>query len=160
KTRPWDGRWWGTRPYAGHPPAKEVDWERTPLILGTIRDRLADPEAAVRLAAAEAVGEDHDREALPALRSRFAVEDDPQVQAAIARDLAALVDPEAVPVLIAAYRAGATPTAVRDATLAAIESIGTSAAVNGLIETLEQGQTGGERLARLIAALGRLKSKK
>jgi putative membrane-bound dehydrogenase-like protein len=156
KTRPWDGRWWGTRPYQGQPPAKEVDWERTPLILGAVRDRLGDPAPEVRLAAAEAVSEDRDRTALPALRARFAAEDDPRVQAAIARVFAALSDTEALPLLIATFRADRAPASVRDAALAAVESIGTKAATRGLTEALVQSPPDDERLPRLLAALGKL----
>lgn len=156
KTRPWDGRWWGTRPYAGQPPAKDFDWERTPLVLGAVRDRLGDPAAEVRLAAAEAVSEDRDRTALPALRARFAREDDPRVEVALARDFAALGDTEALPLLISAFRADSTPASVRDAALAAVESIGTKAAARGLTEALEQSKPGDDRLPRLIAALGKV----
>ena len=45
RRHPWDGKWWGTRPTRGKPPAKTVDWEGTPLVLGAVRDRLADPPA-------------------------------------------------------------------------------------------------------------------
>ncbi len=37
KPPPWDGRWWGTQPAAGKPPAKTIAWEGTALVLATIR---------------------------------------------------------------------------------------------------------------------------
>ncbi|AGA25493.1 PVC-type heme-binding CxxCH protein [Singulisphaera acidiphila] len=158
KARPWDGSWWGTRPAAGKPPAKVVDWEQTPLVLGTLRSLLSDQAVAVRLAAVTAVRESRDREALPALRLLVDRDPDTSIRVAVAKALGALEDKEALPGLIAAIRAPGTPEPVRDAALEAVETIGSDLAVNALLDLLETGESGPSRRARLLAALGRFKA--
>ncbi|WP_406697180.1 PVC-type heme-binding CxxCH protein [Singulisphaera sp. Ch08] len=158
KTSPWDGRWWGTRPAAGKPPAKVVDWEQTRFVLERIRSLLGDQAVAVRLAAVTAVREVGDREALPTLRGQVERDPDVSVRVAAIKALGALEDKESLPLLIAAIRASVTPEPVRDSALEAVELIGSDVAVNALVDLLKNGEAGPSRQARLILALGRFKA--
>jgi putative membrane-bound dehydrogenase-like protein len=159
KAKPWDGKWWGTRPALGKPPAKVVDWEGTPIVLQTVRESLADPAVPVRLAAVAAVEETNDRESLPILRERFATDPDLNIRRTIAKTLGALDDKEALPVLIAAFRDAKTPESLRSAALASVEDIGTETAVNALVEVLDSGALADDQQLGVIAALGRFKAR-
>jgi putative membrane-bound dehydrogenase-like protein len=159
KTPPWDGRWWGTRPTRGRPPAKSVDWEGTEVVLRTIRDALADPLPAIRTAAVAAVIETGDRQSLSALRQRFTEEPDSEVRRTLAQAFGKLNDRLALPALIASVRAAETPEPVREAALLSVETIGTDVAIRALIELLEQGGLGAAQEPRVIAALGNFKAK-
>ncbi|HWE40747.1 MAG TPA: HEAT repeat domain-containing protein, partial [Isosphaeraceae bacterium] len=159
KTPPWNGSWWGTRPTQGKPPAKSVAWEGTPVVLGAVRDALADPDIPVRLAAVAAVKEENDREALPKLRERFAAEPDEKVRREIAAVFGAMDDKAALPLLIAALRHATVPESVREASLVSIEEIGTDAAIAALVDLLREAGLKADRQARLIASLGRFKAR-
>ncbi len=158
KVKPWDGKWWGTRPADGKPPAKVDAWEGTTLVLEAIRGRLADPAVPVRLEAVAAVKDMRDLDSLPALRSQYGSEKDPEVKVTLAKAFGELGDKDSVPVLIASVREHSSPDGVRDAALAAVEKIGDDLAIKSLVELLEQGNLGDHRQARVIAALGRFKS--
>ena len=159
KTPPWDGKWWGTRPTLGRPPAKSVDWEGTGLVLDTVRELLSDPLPEIRTAAVAAIIETGDRESLSALRKRFVDEPDPEVRRTIAQAFGKLDDRLALPALIAAIRDAATPEPVREAALVSVETIGTDVATRALIDLLERGDLSVPRQARVIAALGGFKAK-
>ena len=159
KTPPWDGKWWGTRPTRGRPPAKTVDWEGTELVLDTVRDLLADPLPAIRTAAVAGLAETGDRQSLSALRKRFAEEPDSDVRRTLAEAFGRLDDQLALPALIAAVRAPETPEPVREAALMSVETIGTDVATRALIELLDDGALDGARQPRVIAALGNFKAK-
>ncbi|HZW32602.1 MAG TPA: PVC-type heme-binding CxxCH protein, partial [Isosphaeraceae bacterium] len=158
KAPPWDGKWWGTQPAQGKPPAKTIDWSGTRLVLATIRGlvQVKGLQVPLRVAAVEAIVEIKDRESLPMLRSRFAAEPDVAVRRALARALGELADKEALDVLIAAVRDARSPGPVRDAALEAVETIGTDKAVQALCEVLSESQepairtagVGGEGRAR------------
>jgi putative membrane-bound dehydrogenase-like protein len=157
KTKPWDGRWWGTRPTQGKPPAKEVEWEGTTLVVETVRRALADPDLAVRVAAIAAVREENDRGALPTLRQRLADDPEPDARREVARTLGAMHDAAALPLLAAVLRDAKAPDSVREAALGAVEAIGTDTAGAALVELLDKGLLARERQPRVIAALGRFK---
>ena len=163
KAPPWDGKWWGTRPTKSSPPVRSIDWEATPAIFGAIERGLADPAREVRLAAVAAVVSTADRAALPTLRARFApgAEADVAVRAEVVGALGTLGDAPAVPALVEAIRDDDTPAPVRDATIAALEKIGGTAAVAPLLELLRtRGDTLAEpTLTRVILALGRSKAR-
>ena len=159
KPIPWDGKWWGTQPAKTDPPAKAIDWQGTPLVLEAVRERLSDPAAPVRLAAVSAVKETGDPEALPIHRSRFAAEADGPVRREIARVFGALKDRASLPLLVAAVRDKAAPEPVRDEALAAVEAIGTGEAMKALLALLEDDAIGTAKQPRVIAALGRFKTK-
>ncbi len=158
RAKPWDGRWWGTRPTQGKPPEKVDEWAGTNTVLTTIRQGLADPQVAIRLASVDAVKEIGDKASLPVLRERFAKERERTVKVAIAKTLGTLNDTDALPLLIAAMRDANTSEEVRDAALASVETIGTEVAVKALLETLESGLPV-DRQPRVIGALGRFKAK-
>ncbi len=101
---PWDGRWWGTRPTQGKPPAKVETWESTGLVLKTVRSELADPQAPLRAAAVAALIETGDKESLPLLRDRFQVEPEVDVRRDVALALGKLDDREALALLVAALK--------------------------------------------------------
>ncbi|MEI7683449.1 MAG: HEAT repeat domain-containing protein [Planctomycetota bacterium] len=48
----WKGQWWGTRPAAGKPPTRTVDWSGTKTALGALQKGLEDAEPIVRQGAA------------------------------------------------------------------------------------------------------------
>ncbi len=163
KTPPWTGKWWGTRPTQGKPPARTVDWEATPAILQAIEAGLADPAAPVRLAAVGAVIETADRDALATLRARFApgVEPDPAVRGQVALALGMLNDKPSIPALVGAINDGSTPESVRTAALGGLEAIGGAESVRPLVDLLlSRGDSLDEAsLVRVIATLGRVKAK-
>ena len=160
KAPPWDGKWWGTRPTQGKPPAKTIAWEATPMILDTLKTSLADPSQAVRLAAVAGARETGDRDLLPTLRERFSAEREPAVRREIALALGGMNDKEALPLLVASLRDAATPEAVRDAALSGLETIGGKPASDALVEALSKPESFKEEsLVRVIAALGRFKAK-
>jgi putative membrane-bound dehydrogenase-like protein len=159
KTKPWDGRWWGTRPTQGKPPAKEVAWAGTDVVLKTIRERLSDAEAPIRLAAVSAVRETRYLTALASLRERFPTEPDAEVRVELARTFAALDDKAAVPLLVAVLHDSKSPEALRDAALKSVEKIGSDVAIRALTELVEKGTLTPERESGVIAALGRARAK-
>ena len=157
---PWDGKWWGTRPTKGKPPAQTIDWAATPVILQAIEGGLADPAIPVRLAAVTAVIETADRAALGTLRDRFApgIEPDPAVRARIAAALGTLTDKEAIPTLVKTLEDRATPEPVRDASIGALEAIGGQEAVRPLVAILKSrsgDQIAEATLIRVIRSVGR-----
>ncbi|WZO99158.1 HEAT repeat domain-containing protein [Isosphaeraceae bacterium EP7] len=158
KPHPWDGSWWGTRPFLNKPPAKDVDWAGTEFVLVACRDALSDPVAAIRMAAAGAVRVTGDRAALAAIRARFGAEPDAGVQTEIARSLGQMGDAEGVPTLTLALNNQATTAEVRDASLAAIKAIGGPKATAAFVELLSKGTLEGSRMALVAAALGNFKS--
>ncbi len=159
KAPPWDGKWWGTQPALGKPPAKTVDWPGTPIVLASIRRLLADPVATVRIAAVEAVVQTHDPQGMQLLRSRFSGESDQNVRRAIARAFGALGDREALPLLATVLRDRRATEPVRDAAILALEVIGTERAVALLIELLTSKSLDAERQKTVITALGRFKAR-
>ena len=157
---PWDGKWWGTRPTKGKPPARTIDWESTPPILQTIEASLADPAIPVRLAAVEALIETNDRAALGTLRGRFTpgVEPDPVVRTRMAHALGSLGDQAAIPSLVAAFENWATPEPVREAAIGALEAIGGKEAVRPMMTMLKSrsgDQIAESILIRVIRSVGR-----
>jgi putative heme-binding domain-containing protein len=159
QSKPWDGRWWGTRPTQGKPPAKVLAWEGTDLVLKTNRRMITDPEATVRIAALQAVVETEDLESLPSLRDRFVVETDPGAKREIALVLGKLEDKHAIPLLVAAIRDSKVPDEVREAALSSVEAIGTELATKALCDLLAQADLAVERQPRVIAALGKFQAK-
>ena len=161
KVPEWDGKWWGTRPTMGKPPAKTVEWAATTEILKTIESSLSDASTPVRLAAVSAVRETGDQGALPALRGRFQSEREPGVRQEIALVLGSMGDKESLPLLVAALRDTANPEPVRSAALTGLETIGGRPATEALVEALTSpnGTLKDETQVRMIAALGRFKAK-
>jgi putative membrane-bound dehydrogenase-like protein len=159
KAPPWDGKWWGTQPATGKPPARTIDWSQTRRVLASFRSLVKVQVYAVplRLAAVEAIVDINDRESLPILRSQFTVEKDVAVRRALALALGKLADKEALDVLIAAIRDPRSPEPVRGASLEAVETIGTGKAVTALSDLLSRKALSPDRQPRVIAALGRFK---
>ena len=157
KAPPWDGKWWGTQPAQGKPPAKTIAWDGTPRVMATIRALTMDQSAAVRTAAVDALVKTDDRDSRPLLRSRFMAEQDSNVQRAIALALGKFGDAESLDLLIAALRDTNLAEPVRDAALESIETIGSSKAVTALVDVLDQKTLGVDKQPRVIAALATLK---
>jgi putative membrane-bound dehydrogenase-like protein len=160
KAPEWDGKWWGTRPTQGKPPAKTIAWEATPAILKTIEASLVDRWEAVRIAAISAVRDTDDRAALPTLRQRFNVEPEVQVRQEIALALGSMGDKEALPLLVAALRDSGNPEGVRTAALTGLESIGGKPAIEALVEALSNKREPlkEESQIRVMAALGQFRA--
>ena len=163
KAPPWDGKWWGTRPTQGKPPARTVDWAATPAIVRTIEASLTDSAAPVRLASIAAVVETRDAQAIPTLRARFApgVEPVADVRSQVALTLGTLADNESIPALVAAINDDATPEPVRVAALGGLGLIGGAQAVQPLVNLLRtRGDSFPEpSLVRVIQTLGRFGAK-
>jgi putative membrane-bound dehydrogenase-like protein len=159
KAKPWDGRWWGTRPADGAPPAKVDAWQATPLISEMIRRGVADRAGAVRLAAADAVKETGDRELLAALRQQLVAEPDNAVRVAIIRSLGTMGDKAALPILVSVFRDPDAAGSVIEAALASIERIGSDQAVGALVALLDGAELDAGRRVRAIGVLGRLKGR-
>ena len=118
KAPAWDGKWWGTRPSQGKPPAKTIDWEATPEASSRRSSRASADRApsAVRLAAISAIRVDR-RPRRPAPGSASGswtpIPTRPSV-AEVALALGRMGDKEALPLLIAALRdVTKAPEAVR-----------------------------------------------
>src|SRR5262249_20780305 len=159
KTKPWDGHWWGTRPTQGAPPAKEVEWDGTKLVLEAVRSGISDPQVPVRKAAVAAVKETKDRDSLPTLRERFRWETDVEVRREVASTLGALNDKDALPLLLAALRDAKAPPPVRESALTAIDAIGGETATKELVDLLRGADLDEENRARVIGTLGKAKAK-
>jgi putative membrane-bound dehydrogenase-like protein len=157
KPPPWDGKWWGTQPAQGKPPAKTIAWEGTPLVTATIRMLVTDRAPTVRAAAVEAVVATSDRESLGLLRSRFRAEDETTVKRNIAVALGALADSGALDLLIGALRDARSPGAIRDASLEAVAKIGSKTATGALVDLMGQKKLDEKWRARIIAVLARFK---
>ncbi len=155
KPPPWDGKWWGTQPAAGMPPAKTIAWEGTPRVLAAARQLLRDPAARIRIAAIDALAEAKDQESRATIRSRFDDESDAEVRRAIVLALGKLEDRTSLDLMIAAFRDPRTPEPVRDASLEAVEMIGTDKATKALGELLTRKSLPPDRQTRVIAVLGR-----
>jgi putative membrane-bound dehydrogenase-like protein len=155
KAPPWDGQWWGTQPAAGKPPAKTIAWDGTPRVLAAARQLLRDPAARIRIAAIDALADANDQDSRATIRSRFDGEKDTQVRRAIALALGKLEDQQSLDLLIAALRNPHTPEPVRDASLEAVEMIGTDKATKALGELLTRKSLPADRQTGVIAALGR-----
>ena len=161
KAPEWDGKWWGTRPTQGKPPARTIAWEATAEILKTIEASVSDPSSPVRLAAVSAIRATNDRDGLPLLRERFGVEGEPSIRQEIAVALGNMGDKAALPILVAALRDPANPEGVRASALSGLELIGGKPAIEALVEALAGP---GESLKedtqiRMISALGRFKAR-
>jgi HEAT repeat protein len=159
KRKPWDGKWWGTRPYAGKPPAKVDEWEGTPIVIDAIRSSLSDTDLALRASAVKAVKETGDVSFLPALRERFVKEENADLRRDLALALGSMEDREALPLLVAALGNDKTPEPVREAALTGVVTIGGDLAVKTLIDVLGKDDVPVERQPRLIAALAKFKAK-
>ena len=159
KAPPWDGKWWGTQPARGEPPAKTIDWSGTRLVLETIRGllKLKSSTVPIKVAAVKAIVAIKDRESLSLLRTQFSSEKDVELLRAIASAFGKLADTESLDLLITALRAPHSPEPVRDASLEAVETIGTDKAVKALSELLTKETLSADRQPRVIAALGRSK---
>ncbi len=154
----WDGKWWGTQPAKTKRPVKNGDWEGTALVLAAVSKSLSDPAPAVRIEAVKAERDVADPSALPVLREQFAKEKDAPVRVEIARTLGALGDKQALPALIAAMKDKATTSAVQDAALESVETIGSDVALKALLDLVQSNTLGKDRQPRVVAALGRFKT--
>jgi putative membrane-bound dehydrogenase-like protein len=159
KSAPWDGKWWGTQPAKGNPPARTIAWSGTRLVLATLRGlvSLKGIEVPLRVAAVEAIVATKDRDLLPTLRSRFTADEDVELRRAIASALGKIGDTEGLDILIAALRDPRSPAPVRAASLEAVETIGTEKAVKALSDLLIRNALSPDRQPGVIAALGRSK---
>ncbi len=152
---PWDGRWWGTRPTRGRPFAKDVEWDGTPIVVGTVLDRLLDEQSPIREAAIEAAQVIGDPTCRAALRDRLVDEPDENNTIAIVEALATLGDRKALPMLADMLRNDEASERLRESALTGLETIGGSDAAPLLIGMLERGEIAPERQPRVIGALAR-----
>jgi putative membrane-bound dehydrogenase-like protein len=159
KVKPWDGHWWGTRPASGAAPAKVEAWDGTPLVLETVRRALRDREAGLRAVAVTAVREMDDREALPLLRERYAMESDEDLRRDLASAFGKMGDEQALPLLIASLRSATEPEPVRNAAFSAIEALGTEVGARAMIDLLGDPKLPKQRVPYVMIALGKFRAK-
>ena len=57
KPAPWDGKWWGTQPAKGKPPARTIAWEGTPRVMTACRELATDTSVKVRTRAVQALAQ-------------------------------------------------------------------------------------------------------
>jgi putative membrane-bound dehydrogenase-like protein len=157
KAPPWDGKWWGTQPAKNKAPAKTIAWEGTPVVLAAIYTLLNDPSVPVRLAAIEAVVETGDKVTLADLRQRLISDPSPKVRVAIASAFGRMGDADSLPVLTSVLRDSKAPEQVRDAALEAVETIGSSQAIQVLLELLQSKGLDDGRRERVVVTLGKFK---
>lgn len=153
KTPPWDGSWWGTRPTRGIIPAKVDSWEGTDFVLSQIRDRLADPLPAIRLAAISTVGETRDKQAIDILRKALVAEKETPIRLKVIEALAALKDKQSVTSLAGL----STDGEVGPEAMTALGSIGDETAVKALLASLkpQSAKAFPKTVAAALAALGK-----
>ena len=137
KIPPWDGSWWGTRPTRGVIPAKVESWEGTDFVLSQVRQRLADPLPAIRLAAISIVGETKDKQAIELLRRALMAEKETPIRLKVIEALAALKDRDSVAPLSGLAADGEVG---RESTLA-LGLIGDESAVKALLAILKNDAT-------------------
>ncbi|MFM8420859.1 MAG: HEAT repeat domain-containing protein [Verrucomicrobiota bacterium] len=88
KAPDWNGEWWAYHPFRLQPPARTVAWVATPDVLHALRLAATDPSPALRVAAAEALGNLVEADGADLLLSRLQAESHPQARAALLRSLA------------------------------------------------------------------------
>jgi putative heme-binding domain-containing protein len=158
KAPPWDGKWWGTRPTQGSPPAKIETWQGTAQVIETLKRTLADSDPNIRLAAVKGIAQTKPNELLPELRERFGVDTAENVRRELALAFGTFEDKESLPLLIAALRNAKEADTVRDAAIRSVETIGTDASVKALVDLLAEPDLAVDRQRRVIAALAKSKS--
>lgn len=158
KALPWDGRWWGTRPTQGAPPAKVESWPGTKLVIDSLKSTLGDADPTIRLATIKGITQSKPQELRAVLRERFESESDENVKRELALAFGKLEDKDALPLLIAALRSPKEPDTVRDAAIRSVETIGTEAGVKALVELLADPELPVERQRRVISALAKSKA--
>ncbi|MDB6030377.1 MAG: putative rane-bound dehydrogenase [Verrucomicrobiales bacterium] len=154
----WKGSWWGTQPVKSLPPAKIVDWEGTPLVLGTVRNALNDSSLEVRLAAIEAVEITRDPETGSTLAAAFKKEKEADIQRLILKALAASRAPEATSLLLSILKNGSQYSVILPEAVSAAEKIGGPEMAQALSALLSQ-WTGAALQKEIMAALGTLKAR-
>jgi putative membrane-bound dehydrogenase-like protein len=155
---PYTEGWWGTQPARGKPArAKVHDWGATRLVLATLRGALDQADAAVRVAAIDALRTLGDRDALPQLRGKLA-DDDESVQLAAMAALAEFKDDEAVTPLAAIAGQPARSENLRQEAVKAITSIGSPVAVDQLLALLIRRDTSPELVVLALGAVEQIKS--
>jgi putative membrane-bound dehydrogenase-like protein len=157
KSPPWDGKWWGTQPAKGEPPARTIVWDGTARVMSACRTLATDPVVAVRMTAVDALGRLNDADSARYLRDLFPRESDPGVKRTIALSLGKRADTQAIELLTRALRDAHAPGPVRDGALEAIEMIGSSKAAIALADLLSGHSLDIEKQPRVISALGRFK---
>jgi putative membrane-bound dehydrogenase-like protein len=100
KTKPWTGKWWGTQPFAGKKPAREVEWAGTAPAVAAINAGLKDPHAAVRTAALRALQIAPDPTTAKLLVDMFGTEKDTMARKSILGALAAMNSDLAGPLVL------------------------------------------------------------
>ncbi|HYG76737.1 MAG TPA: HEAT repeat domain-containing protein [Planctomycetota bacterium] len=89
QTKPWTGKWFGTQPFVGARPAREVEWAGTAPATNAINAGLKDSNPVVRLAALEALQIAPDPAAGAVLAELFQAEKEMATRKHILRAMAA-----------------------------------------------------------------------
>jgi putative membrane-bound dehydrogenase-like protein len=98
--KPWDGKWWGTRPQnTTQPPAHEVDWAGTTNAQGLLRTALEDSDHKVRDAAIVALQTSPDASMGDVLAKIFKSDKKAETRKAVLKAMAAAKAPEAVEIV-------------------------------------------------------------
>lgn len=154
KAKPWDGRWWGTRPTQGKPFPKVVDWEGTAIAREALESALSGGAPELASAAIEAIRATGNPDGLPLLRSRFATEPKEEARVQIAAALGDLKDGESSPLFVAAVADAKTPPAVREQALRSLAKLDASVGLAKLAPLVGRADLGLAARRELIALLG------
>jgi putative membrane-bound dehydrogenase-like protein len=150
--------WWGTQParqpYA-RPPVN--DWEETPRIMTVIRRSLDDEEATTRSAGLSALRTLNDASAAERVRELVETDDNADVRIAAIELLGATADAASVSLLARVALIGESNT--RQATVAALATIGSDDARATLAQLAADADNSTETLLLAIGALGRLSAR-
>ena len=152
----WDGHWWGTQPVKNPAAAEQRGVGRHAQGDRALGSALADREAAVRLAAAQALTRGAGPEALPALRARLAAETEPAVRRQLIETLGVQKDPEALGVFTKIALDEKADADFRDTAIGAVASIGGDEAKKTM-RKLASAALSPSATRRVIEAVGEMK---
>ncbi|MDB5355374.1 MAG: hypothetical protein JWN24_1827 [Phycisphaerales bacterium] len=155
----WDGRWWGTQPQRTPAPAKSVEWDGTPVVLGAIQNGLKDSVGTVRMASIEALEVAPDPKAAAALVEMFNKDSDLTLRKTILHALAAGKSDEAMSVVETVFKDPSKHGDLVADAAAVAEDVGNPRAVDALID-LAQSDAPPAQLAAAFDALAKLRAAK
>lgn len=175
RSKPYDGHWWATQPVKSLPPLNSVAWAGTPKALEALSSALADADAGVRFAAAEAFsqfvlgtegakGGEQNAPALAlavanartALRVRLKAEMDAAVRRQIIESLGVQRDPDAVLAFTQIALDEKADPAFRESAIGAVVKVGGDGARKAITQ-LAEAPLSPAATQRVIAAIGELK---
>jgi len=159
QTKPWTGKWWGTQPFAGKRPAREVEWAGTVPAVAAINAGLKDPNAAVRTAALQALQIAPDPTTAKLLVDMFGTEKDPLARKSILGALSAMNSDQAGPVALSVLKDPVANAAMLPEALAIAKQNGSPEITDALVG-VANAEIAPDLLAATCEALGKIRDVK